>query len=106
MSALCPACIAVTIATAFQRARWRQARKTRPWTKKRPQNANHLVEATAPKVRESHEQCGERRRVLAHQRRPFGREALNQLLDLGDIGIRQLITLQRGLLRDLLPNGK
>ena len=37
---------------------------------------------------------------------PFGREALNQLLDLGDIGIRQLVTLQRGLLRDLLPNGK
>src|SRR5678809_1155835 len=28
---------------------------------------------------------------------PFGREALNRLLDLGDTGIRQLIALQRGL---------
>ena len=37
---------------------------------------------------------------------PFGREALNQLLDLGDTGIRQLIALQRGLLGSLLPNGK
>ena len=27
---------------------------------------------------------------------PFGREALNQLLDLGDTGIRQLVALQRG----------
>ena len=27
---------------------------------------------------------------------PFGREALNRLLDLGDTGIRQLIALQRG----------
>ena len=37
---------------------------------------------------------------------PFGREALNQLLDLGDTGIRQLIALQRGLLGSLLPNSK
>jgi ribonuclease PH len=28
---------------------------------------------------------------------PFGREALNRLLDLGDTGIRQLFALQRGL---------
>ena len=28
---------------------------------------------------------------------PFGREALNRLLDLADTGIRQLIALQRGL---------
>jgi ribonuclease PH len=37
---------------------------------------------------------------------PFGREALNQLLDLGDTGIRQLIVLQRGILGSLLPNDK
>jgi ribonuclease PH len=29
---------------------------------------------------------------------PFGREALNRLLDLADTGIRQLIALQRGLI--------
>jgi ribonuclease PH len=28
---------------------------------------------------------------------PFGREALNRLLDLSDTGIRQLIALQRSL---------
>ena len=33
---------------------------------------------------------------------PFGREALNQLLDLGDTGIRQLIALQRGLVGSIL----
>ena len=33
---------------------------------------------------------------------PFGREALNQLLDLGDTGIRQLIALQRGLVGQYL----
>ncbi|NOT45364.1 MAG: ribonuclease PH [Acidobacteria bacterium] len=33
---------------------------------------------------------------------PFGREALNRLLDLGDTGIRQLIALQRGLVGDIL----
>jgi ribonuclease PH len=33
---------------------------------------------------------------------PFGREALNQLLDLGDTGIRQLIALQRGLVGSFL----
>jgi len=33
---------------------------------------------------------------------PFGREALNRLLDLGDTGIRQLIALQRGLVGTLL----
>jgi len=33
---------------------------------------------------------------------PFGREALNQLLDLADTGIRQLIALQRGLVGPLL----
>ena len=33
---------------------------------------------------------------------PFGREALNRLLDLGDTGIRQLIVLQRGLVGDIL----
>jgi ribonuclease PH len=33
---------------------------------------------------------------------PFGREALNQLLDLGDTGIRQLIALQRGHVGDIL----
>jgi ribonuclease PH len=27
---------------------------------------------------------------------PFGREALNRLLDLADTGIRQLVALQRG----------
>jgi ribonuclease PH len=37
---------------------------------------------------------------------PFGREALNQLLDHGDTGIRQLIALQRGLLGEFLPSGK
>ena len=34
---------------------------------------------------------------------PFGREALNQLLDHADTGIRQLIALQRGLLKGVLP---
>jgi ribonuclease PH len=29
---------------------------------------------------------------------PFGREALNRLLDLADTGIRQLVALQRGLI--------
>jgi ribonuclease PH len=33
---------------------------------------------------------------------PFGREALNRLLDLGDTGIRQLIVLQRGLVGSIL----
>jgi len=33
---------------------------------------------------------------------PFGREALNRLLDLGDTGIRQLIALQRGLVGSIL----
>ena len=33
---------------------------------------------------------------------PFGREALNQLLDLADTGIRQLIALQRGLVGEML----
>ena len=33
---------------------------------------------------------------------PFGREALNRLLDLGDTGIRQLIALQRGLVGNFL----
>jgi len=33
---------------------------------------------------------------------PFGREALNRLLDLGDTGIRQLIALQRGLVGQIL----
>jgi ribonuclease PH len=33
---------------------------------------------------------------------PFGREALNRLLDLGDTGIRQLIALQRGFVGPLL----
>lgn len=33
---------------------------------------------------------------------PFGREALNRLLDLGDTGIRQLIALQRGLVGNIL----
>jgi ribonuclease PH len=33
---------------------------------------------------------------------PFGREALNQLLDLADTGIRQLIALQRGFVGPLL----
>ena len=33
---------------------------------------------------------------------PFGREALNRLLDLGDTGIRQLIALQRGLVGGFL----
>ncbi len=33
---------------------------------------------------------------------PFGREALNRLLDLGDTGIRQLIALQRGLVGGIL----
>jgi ribonuclease PH len=33
---------------------------------------------------------------------PFGREALNRLLDLGDTGIRQLIALQRGLVGTFL----
>ena len=33
---------------------------------------------------------------------PFGREALNQLLDLADTGIRQLIALQRGFVGQIL----
>jgi ribonuclease PH len=33
---------------------------------------------------------------------PFGREALNRLLDLADTGIRQLIALQRGLVGSIL----
>jgi ribonuclease PH len=33
---------------------------------------------------------------------PFGREALNRLLDLADTGIRQLIALQRGLVGNML----
>jgi ribonuclease PH len=33
---------------------------------------------------------------------PFGREALNRLLDLGDGGIRQLVALQRSLVGDIL----
>jgi ribonuclease PH len=33
---------------------------------------------------------------------PFGREALNRLLDLADTGIRQLIALQRGLVGHIL----
>jgi ribonuclease PH len=33
---------------------------------------------------------------------PFGREALNRLLDLGDTGIRQLIALQRGHVGSIL----
>jgi ribonuclease PH len=33
---------------------------------------------------------------------PFGREALNRLLDLGDTGIRQLIALQRGLVGNIV----
>jgi ribonuclease PH len=33
---------------------------------------------------------------------PFGREALNRLLDLGDTGIRQLIALQRGLVGNII----
>ena len=37
---------------------------------------------------------------------PFGREALNQLLDHADTGIRQLIALQRGLLKGILPQGQ
>jgi len=34
---------------------------------------------------------------------PFGREALNQLLDHADVGIRQLVALQRGLLKGIMP---
>jgi ribonuclease PH len=37
---------------------------------------------------------------------PFGREALNRLLDLADTGIRQLIALQRGLVGQYLANSK
>jgi ribonuclease PH len=33
---------------------------------------------------------------------PFGREALNRLLDLGDTGVRQLIALQRGFVGQFL----
>ena len=33
---------------------------------------------------------------------PFGREALNRLLDLGDTGIRQLVALQRGFVGSIL----
>jgi len=35
---------------------------------------------------------------------PFGREALNRLLDLADTGVRQLIALQRGLVGQHLNN--
>jgi ribonuclease PH len=35
---------------------------------------------------------------------PFGREALNRLLDLADTGIRQLIALQRGLVGQYLAS--
>ena len=34
---------------------------------------------------------------------PFGRDALNQLLDLADTGLRQLLALQRGLVGPLMP---
>jgi ribonuclease PH len=34
---------------------------------------------------------------------PFGREALNQLLDLGDTGIRQLHAIQRSLVGPMMP---
>ena len=37
---------------------------------------------------------------------PFGREALNRLLDLADTGIRQLIALQRGFVGKYLDKGK
>ncbi len=37
---------------------------------------------------------------------PFGREALNQLLDHADTGIRQLLALQRGLVGSHLPTRK
>jgi ribonuclease PH len=33
---------------------------------------------------------------------PFGREALNRLLDLGDTGIRQLIALQKNLVGPMM----
>jgi ribonuclease PH len=33
---------------------------------------------------------------------PFGREALNRLLDLGDTGVRQLIAIQRNLVGHML----
>jgi ribonuclease PH len=33
---------------------------------------------------------------------PFGREALNRLLDLADTGIRQLVALQRGFVSQYL----
>ena len=37
---------------------------------------------------------------------PFGREALNQLLDLADTGIRQLMALQRGLVGQYMEKVK
>jgi ribonuclease PH len=37
---------------------------------------------------------------------PFGREALNQLLDLADSGVRQLLALQRGLIGQYLEKAK
>ena len=37
---------------------------------------------------------------------PFGREALNRLLDLADTGMRQLIALQRGLVGQYLEKSK
>jgi ribonuclease PH len=37
---------------------------------------------------------------------PFGREALNQLLDLADTGIRQLMALQRGLIGQYMEKAK
>src|ERR671923_604302 len=35
---------------------------------------------------------------------PFGREALNRLLDLGDTGVRQLIAIQRNLVGQMLAS--
>jgi len=35
---------------------------------------------------------------------PFGREALNRLLDLGDTGIRQLHAIQRNLVGPMMPS--
>jgi ribonuclease PH len=37
---------------------------------------------------------------------PFGREALNRLLDLADTGIRQLVAMQRGVVGQYLANSK